>query len=106
MSDTTPRSWLLWAFQNDVNGVYTYVFENIKALEMADPSRPAHRIRATVDPEGSYMGWIYTDKPDKVVMVEHANLFQISFAYGYQAEEEAGVGKAYRLHIEPVEDES
>lgn len=106
MSNPEQRSWLLWAFQNDVNGIYTYVFEDLRALHMASPERTAHRIKATVDPDGLYMGWIPTNKPDKIIMIEHANLFQISFAYGYQEEEKAGAGKAYRLRLEPVEDES
>lgn len=56
------------------------------------------------DPEGDYLGWLderpghprNTGEPE---MILHKKLFNIQFAYGYQAEEEAGRGRAIPLTI-------
>jgi hypothetical protein len=56
------------------------------------------------DPDGNYLGWLdETDSPRNngvPEMITVKQLFNINFAYGYEAEEEAGRGKAVQLRIE------
>lgn len=55
----------------------------------------------TTDAEGDYLGWIETGKSEPE-MIQHREIFNIQFPYGYRAEVEAGRGEAVRLRVEEV----
>lgn len=58
-------------------------------------------VLVTTDDEGDYLGWIETGKsePD---LIQHKEIFNIQFPYGYRVEVKAGRGVAVRLRIEEV----
>ena len=52
----------------------------------------------TEDPAGNYLGWLDNDNPD-LAMVQWHTLFNMQFAYGAQAEVDAGRGTIIRLSV-------
>lgn len=55
------------------------------------------------DPDGEYRGWIVPDSDGTPVMVQHAKIYPIQFAYGPEAEEKKGRGRTVRLRIERID---
>jgi hypothetical protein len=58
-------------------------------------------VLVTADDEGDYLGWVEAGKSEPV-MIQHREIFNIQFPYGYQAEVRAGHGEAVGLRIEEV----
>jgi bifunctional pyridoxal-dependent enzyme with beta-cystathionase and maltose regulon repressor activities len=59
------------------------------------------------DPEGTYLGWMNETQgspPNNGVpeMIMYKTIFNIQFAYGYEAEEAAGHGRAIPLTIKEI----
>lgn len=57
-------------------------------------------VQVTIDPEGTYWGWLETGGDVPIMVYPHKTLFEVCFPYGYRAEEEKGKGHAVRLRIE------
>ena len=91
-------TWDLFGAANEKNGVYSVVGEEFFVHLHGMLPVP---IRLIEDPEGIYLGWL-PNNPEETdpLFVQHQRIFNISFPYGYQAEEQAGRGKAVRLRIE------
>jgi hypothetical protein len=64
-------------------------------------------VEVILDPEGDYLGWL-EETPGSPrnncvpEMITHKRLFNINFAFGYQAEEDAGRGRAIPLTIKEI----
>lgn len=79
-------------------------FRTIKMHGCAEPVP----VEVIEDPSGDYLGWLderegnprNTGVPE---MIMHKKLFNIQFAYGYQAEEAAGRGRAIPLTVKEIE---
>lgn len=68
-------------------------------------SSPPVPITVTEDAEGDYLGWLDAREGDPrntgvPEMIQRKEIFSLQFTYGYEAEEQAGRGRAIRLRIE------
>jgi hypothetical protein len=58
-------------------------------------------VSVTEDGEGDYLGWIQTGESEPC-MIQHRQIFNVQFPYGYAAEVAVGHGEAVRLRVEEV----
>lgn len=72
-----------------------------------DKPENIHRVRVTVDAEGDYWGWWYSDTGEhhqnRISMIfGHPGLAEMCFTYGSKAEEERDRGRVVQLRVEKI----
>lgn len=94
-------SWMMFGWPNGHGDWSALGDEHYVRLHGCTEPVPVEVIE---DPEGSHLGWIDAEDElegdDTPVMIQHHQVFNIQFAYGYEAEEKRGRGRAVRLRIE------
>jgi len=71
----------------------------------SDKKEPIYKIivrEAKIGEQSEYMAWIWKNEKD-FTMIFPSKIFNICFADGYKAEEEANHGKSYNVIIEEIE---
>lgn len=92
-----PQSWDLWAHEIKDRFWHIGTKHWVELHLLADPVVP---VTVTVDPNGSYYGWL-DNKDDTPSMVWPAEiLFEMCFPSGSKPYVDAGRGRAVRLIIQ------
>lgn len=85
---------------NDRDGMFYHIFETLVQIKMCGYSYgEIHVIKFEESPDGEYWAWRATGETDFHMIYPHEILFNICFAYGVQAEVDAGKGRVVRLKV-------
>jgi hypothetical protein len=99
---TQPRTWTVYGLPNTrVPGEWLALYTHPRATAMHGDHPVA--LTATEDPDGNYLGWIFTGKTD-LTLIQWHQLFDMQFPYGAKAAIERGDGEVIHLSLAPVAD--
>ena len=105
---TESKTWEMFAQQSSSETLHNF-YTSLLAYGVCGPD-PVFHVQVTLDPEGPYYGWLYSDDPANGSNVGHVSmifahrmLVEICFPYGTAVEEKRGRGKIVRLRVERLE---
>ena len=106
MKSKSKRQWKMYTLidkDNSGNEFFLHTgdkgYVQLYKREYSD-NLPMVAVVVKEDKKGEYYGWIDKGRTDPEMIWQGKNLFEICFAYGSNAEVEAGRGEVVRLKIE------
>lgn len=104
--EPAPGTVLGTAYAVLEDGEWYDIHESEWMFGLYRPGEVPTEVDLVADPEGPFLGWVDSTAKDlpQPVMIQPKDFFGMQFPYGYQAEEEAGRGRAVRLSVRPAQD--
>lgn len=101
------QSWLLFANLYP-NGLLRHFYLSTLQVRMCG-NDPIVLVRLTLDENGPYWGWLYSDHPTNGELAGHLSMIyddprgvEICFPYGTESSERRGYGKVVRVRAEVI----
>ena len=93
-------SWIMWA--HDEKGAFFHLGEK-RWVELHGIDLPIVEVKVDVDKNGTYYGWLRSNRDVPTMIWPSKIQFEMCFPYGPKIEEEKGKGKVLRLSIKKTE---